>query len=521
MPLNIASLVEESLRLKNSSIDYVVPIGKKSLTQVKVHTMISDLIKDIAKVAGVKGLLILLSGIATTYVTYEAVKESPEEVIEEEVEVAEKAPASNNFRKIASQAKSLFAPSKSNNQSEVKVTQYDKEKFVESGVEPETNDFSAYRKDEETTSPIGFGSSSSNFVAAPSSGGLGDFSFGDSGGGSSSGSRSSSGSGSSSSSGDSSVVSSVGSAPVAEADNEKPTSSNTNTSKGGGSAPAATITNTCAPSILGGSFGNPIGVTISCDLPSTVKYCLSDNGTCCDPETAGTTYSSSVVIGPKNANYCLSFVGENATTGVTTVSEYSYQINSTFPNLTVTFDKTYYQSTELDAITLAHSTNFGSNNYFMHQLNLKSHDPGLSGLNYDCDEIMTNYSSLTTPNVVEVLLDFDIAGLTPASQVEIPLALGQMDYGDNYITTFVVNNNFVAPLRSCATTRVILEDFEYFQADVSHGESGTNSVREFEGGFLSYGFFEDDANVYRGPAGESVSSNTSESLQSGMFGMFY
>lgn len=481
--------------------------------------MIGDLLKDIAKVAGVKGLLILLSGVATTYVTYEAVKESPEEVIEEEV-AEQKAPESNNFRKIASQAKSLFAPSKSNKQSEVKVTQYDKEKFVESGVEPDTNDFSSFRKEEETTTPLSF-NTAGNFVAAPSSGGLGDFGFGDSGGGSSSGSKSSSGSGSSSSSGDSNVVSSVGSTPVAETDTETETNTNTNSSKGGSTAPAATVTNACSPSILGGSFGNPIGVTITCDLPSNVKYCLSDSGTCCDPETSGTTYSTSVVIGPKNANYCLSFVGENATTGTTTVSEYNYQINSTFPNLTVTYDKTYYQSTELDAITVAHSTNFGSSDFSMHQLNLKSHNPGLAGLDYDCDEIMTNYSSLTTPSVIEVLLDFDIAGLSAASQVEIPLALSQMDYGDNYITTFVVNNNFVAPLRSCATTRVILEDFEYFQADVSHGESGTNSVREFEGGFLTYGFFEDDADVYRGPAGESVSSNATESLQSGMFGMFY
>lgn len=481
--------------------------------------MISDLLKDIAKVAGVKGLLILLSGVATTYVTYEAVKESPEEVIEEEV-AEQKAPESNNFRKIASQAKSLFAPTKSNKQSEVKVTQYDKEKFVESGVEPDTNDFSSFRKEEETTTPLSF-NTAGNFVST-SSGGLGDFGFGDSGGGSSSnGSKSSSGSGSSSSSGDNSVVSSVGSTPVAETDTDSETTTNTTSSKGGSTAPAATVSNTCSPSILGGSFGNPIGVTISCDLPSTVKYCLSDNGTCCDPETSGTTYSTSVVIGPKNANYCLSFVGENATTGATTVSEYNYQINSTFPNLTVTYDKTYYQSTELDAITVAHSTNFGSSDFSMHQLNLKSHNPGLAGLDYDCDEIMTNYSSLSTPSVVEVLLDFDIAGLSAASQVEIPLALNQMDYGDNYITTFVVNNNFVAPLRSCATTRVILEDFEYFQADVSHGVSGTNSVREFEGGFLTYGFFEDDADVYRGPAGESVSSNASESLQSGMFGMFY
>jgi hypothetical protein len=482
--------------------------------------MIGDLLKDIAKVAGVKGLLILLSGVATTYVTYEAVKESPNEVIEEEVVAEDKAPESNNFRKIASQAKSLFAPSKSNKQSEVKVTQYDKEKFVESGVEPDTNDFSSFKKEEEPATPLSF-STAGNFVSA-SSGGLGDFGFSDSGGGSSSGSESSSGSGSSSSSGDSSVVSSVGTTPVAESDSDNETTTDSTSSKGGGStAPAATVTNTCAPSILGGSFGNPIGVTISCDLPSTVKYCLSDNGTCCDPETSGTNYSTSVVIGPKSANYCLSFVGENATTGATTVSEYNYQINSTFPNLTVTYDKTYYQSTELNAVTLAHSTNFGSSNFSMHQLNLKSNNPGPAGLDYDCDEIMTNYSSLSAPSVVEVLLDFDIAGLSAASQVEIPLALGQMDYGDNYITTFVVNNNFVAPVRSCATTRVILEDFEYFQADVSHGESGTNSVREFEGGFLTYGFFEADADVYRGPAGVSVSSNTDESLQSGMFGIFY
>ena len=159
------------------------------------------------------------------------------------------------------------------------------------------------------------------------------------------------------------------------------------------------------------------------------------------------------------------------------------------------------------------SLDFGKPNISVGQINLKAHDPGAFDLNYNCNEIIANYVTLSSPTPIEVLPLFDVSLAPHSSQVEIPLRLDQLAYGDNYITSYIENNSFIAPLYSCSTTKVNLNDFEYFQVDVSQTVAGDNLTREFEGEFSSYGFFEEDAAVYRGPAGVS--------LKDGMYGMFY
>lgn len=285
---------------------------------------------------------------------------------------------------------------------------------------------------------------------------------------------------------------------------------------------SAPIANSCSPNIVGGSFGNPVGITLACAYPSAIKYCLSTD-VCCDPETAGTVYTTQVVVGPQDGTYCLSYIGDSVTGGSSVVYEQSYIINSTFPNLNVSHEKIFYQTTELIGTSFISSTDFGKANHSVGQINLKNHDPGPGDLNYNCDEIIANYVSLPSPFPLEVLTLFDVSLAPLASQVEIPLRLDQLDYGDNFITSYIENNSFVAPLYSCSTTKVNLDDFEYFQADVSQGEPGDNSVREFEGGFSSYGFFEATiANeTTRAPAGENAEENSGENLKSGMYGMFY
>jgi hypothetical protein len=183
--------------------------------------------------------------------------------------------------------------------------------------------------------------------------------------------------------------------------------------------------------------------------------------------------------------------------------------------------KIFYQTTELDGTSFISSQDFGKPNFSVGQINLKSHDPGPVGLNYNCDDIIANYVNLPLPTPITVLPLFDVSLISVNSQVQIPLRIDQMDYGDNFITSYIENNNFVAPLYSCSTTMVNLDDFEYFQSDASQGDIGSNSVREFEGEFASYGFFEADAVVYRGPAGVNTEEKTGQNLKSGMFGMFY
>jgi hypothetical protein len=307
--------------------------------------------------------------------------------------------------------------------------------------------------------------------------------------------------------------------PLANAETKKKFSTSTSDNT---PSPFSPSENSCSPNITGGSFGNPVGITLACNYSSTIKYCLSD-GACCDPETDGTTYSVPVVIGHKNGNFCLSYIGNSDSGGASVLYHQYYTINSNLPNLSVGLSKTFYQTTELNATSFISSLDFGKQNFSVGQINLKSHDPGPDDLNYDCAEIIANYVDLPPPQSIEVLPFFNVSLATINSQVEIPLRVDQLDYGDNFITSYIENNNFVAPVYSCSTTKINLDDFEYFQTDDSQSESGDNSVREFEGQFTSYGFFEPSiANeIRRKPAGTNTEDNTGENLKSEMLGIFY
>lgn len=83
------------------------------------------------------------------------------------------------------------------------------------------------------------------------------------------------------------------------------------------------------------------------------------------------------------------------------------------------------------------------------------------------------------------------------------------------------NNSMLAPIYACSTTDVVLNDFEYFEPEVASSDAGSNTVREFSAGFSSYGFFEPEVTLNRGPAGESTDLQAGMQLQNGLFGIFY
>lgn len=291
-------------------------------------------------------------------------------------------------------------------------------------------------------------------------------------------------------------------------------------SESAGSSAGIPQTNICSSNIGSGTFGNPIGVVLACTNFSTIKYCLSKD-VCCDPTTSGITYGTKVVIGPQNGSYCLSYYGDSVTDGTTAVFQQNFTINSAFPNLNVGQQKRYYQTTELDDSSQMTSLDFGKANMEVGQINLKSHNPGPSDLNYSCDDIVSNYSSLSSPVPIEVLPLLDVSSISASSQVEIPLRASDLEYGSNFITSYIRNNSYAASLYSCSTSEIVLEDFEYFQVDSSQSVAGNNTVREFEGEFSPYGFFEDDSVVFRGPAGVSSQEINGQNLKFGMMEIFY
>lgn len=283
---------------------------------------------------------------------------------------------------------------------------------------------------------------------------------------------------------------------------------------------------TCSADVGAGAYNNPISVAIKCTTTATIKYCVSNTAcsvSTCDP-TAGAVYSSPVVIGAAQGSFCLSFTGTSTAGIVSTEVDANYIINNTLPHLDVTHVQTWYQTTELGGTSAIASNDFGLPGFGAGQINMKHNNPGASGMNLACDEIVTNYVTYPAPAPLSILDLFDTSGIANTDQIDVPLVLADLEYGDNFITSYMKNANHAAPLYSCSTTKIRLEDFDYFQADSSHGDEGTNTVREFAGGFTAYGFFEPelaDPMLPRSPAGVSTEETSGERLESGIFSIFY
>jgi hypothetical protein len=287
-------------------------------------------------------------------------------------------------------------------------------------------------------------------------------------------------------------------------------------------SPSITI-NICSANISGGTFNYPISVNLNCSSQSDIKYCVGiDTGSgCCDPQMTGNDYSTPIIIGPRAGNYCLSYYGESDSAGISDIYQHSYSLNVAVPNLQVIHPQIYYQTTQLNGKSLITSSEFGKIGFSLGQVNLKNHDPSPSAENLSCEQIVENYVSLLNPNPLATLLTYDVSLDNPLLQIEIPLRPDHLDYGDNFITSFITNKNFAAPIYACSTTKIVLEDFEFFQSELTFGDVGDNDVREFTAGLSSYGFFEDENTVFRGPAGESTEDNSGQKLQSELFGIFY
>lgn len=294
--------------------------------------------------------------------------------------------------------------------------------------------------------------------------------------------------------------------------------------------------NTCQSDIAGGAFSNPIGVKITCTAQSNIKYCvgLGDASNCCDPLTSSALdYSTQVILGQATGTFCLSYYGQSTSAGDSIVSQQVFTFDTTLPNLVVTHSQIYYQTTQMyapsfvnnanfiNSYTYIHSTDFGKPHFGIGQINLKTHDPAAENLG--CEQIVSAYSSLLAPAPVTNLSFLDVSLNLPSEQLEIPLLQNNIDYGDNYITTYIENRTYVdvGSLYSCHNAVINLKDFDYFQADqLAFSPPDVNSVREFTGAFSPYGFFEDPTTL-GGSSGLNTKDQTGQKLEYGMFGSIY
>lgn len=277
----------------------------------------------------------------------------------------------------------------------------------------------------------------------------------------------------------------------------------------------------CLSDIGDGVYANSLQVNITCSSSADIKYCVQQ-GSCCDPISSGANYSSSITVGASDGTYCLSFFGTSVASGdSSTVIQKTYTIDSSAPDLSTIFTKLFLQTTQLPIMNLIRSNDFGKTGYAVGEINLKGNDPSPAGLNLDCETIVEDHASLTSPSPVVILSDSDVSGFPNTHQINVPLIFAKFDYGDNYITTYVVDRNISPAVYSCATNNIVLFDFDVFVPEISHGDTGTNAAREFSASFVSYGFFESTPNINRTPAGSSLETVSSQELQVGSFSMFY
>lgn len=278
---------------------------------------------------------------------------------------------------------------------------------------------------------------------------------------------------------------------------------------------------TCDASVGSGSYAYAFDVTLSCSSSSHIKYCLSEN-TCCDPETSGLSYSGPVTINPGAGTFCLSFVGVSSSSGrLSAVVEKSYTLNPDLPDLQIAVTKKYYQTTELEGLMSFTSADFGTRGFYAGVINLKNHDPGSSGLNWSCEEILSDHGTLSSPVTSMAMPDTDVSGYSPSSQVDLFLSPTTLVYGNNRLTTYVQNATFTEPVVSCSTNNIFLEDFPFFETLPYHGVTGTDDVREFSGGFTHLGYFEDETTVYTGSHGDGSEVVASQELETNLFPIFH
>lgn len=273
---------------------------------------------------------------------------------------------------------------------------------------------------------------------------------------------------------------------------------------------------TCSASVPNGSYSYALSVTLSCSSSAAIKYCLSE-GSCCDPNSSsGKTYSNStpIVIGENNSQYCLSYyaVGKSSKTDV---AQKVYQINKQIPDLYVETPVTWMQTTEAPINSNIISLNFGKNDFSLAQISYFSHDIGPDGDHLSCEEVATEMSSYTSPSPLHTLSLLSVSGLSTSQQVEVPLSPASLEYGTNYIATYMVNTSRAIPTYACSISEITLMDFPFFDS------SAISDSGEFVGGFTPFGFYEENFDFPRAPAGQSSSGDTDQKIETAFLTVIY
>ncbi|EPZ49982.1 hypothetical protein M902_0912 [Bacteriovorax sp. BAL6_X] len=280
---------------------------------------------------------------------------------------------------------------------------------------------------------------------------------------------------------------------ISTTDDSDDTDTSSSSSNGSGSSSDPVITPvTCSVDRAEGMYSATINVTITCSENSKISYCLQAGGGFCDPVSTPTIYSGPIAVGTVDGEFGLSYFAESlSTTSSTEVAELTYHIDSTPPDLMVTFPKVYAQTTFNSVSNYTQSADFGKSNYYYHQINFKGTNPGAGGLNWTCDQIYHDYN---VSGFTSIASDVDVSGLDPATQ-QIDQLIGITDFvtGDNYIATVIEDRNL--GIISCQVQNVVVRDFAIAAFTGTGKTSVISGVRTTYGGFVGYGHFQATPNT--------------------------
>lgn len=272
----------------------------------------------------------------------------------------------------------------------------------------------------------------------------------------------------------------------------------------------------CSASVPDGSYSYALSIALTCSTNAVIKYCLSE-GSCCDPlSSSAKTYSSStpIIVGENNNQYCLSFYASGRSAQADVVQKI-YKINKKIPDLYVETSITWMQTTEAPINSNIISLNFGKDHHSLAQISYRSHNIGATGDNLDCEETANEMTNYVSPSPLYTLNPLSILGLHTSQQIEVPLSAASLDYGTNYIATYIVNSSKVIPTYACSISEVTLMDFPFFDS------SGISSGPELIGGFTPFGFYEENFDFPRSPAGQSSSSDASQKIETAFLSVIY
>lgn len=270
-----------------------------------------------------------------------------------------------------------------------------------------------------------------------------------------------------------------------------PTNSNTTP------APSPTISSASSAPIVTVTTNKPSGtyilqpqISLSSDNADSIKYCIgagSGSPTCCDPVSAGVSYSGPFQPGTVDSNYCVSAIAYSS--GVASAPyNWNYLVDATLISLNFTMpQRTVFQTQQLHDFMTVDSDEFGDSSLTFYQ-RASTTNPGAVA----CDIL----SSTTTANDMNSTLGQIINFGSVSAPFQIPLQLdNQLDYGVNYIVSIIERSISRAPAASdveetCLQNTIEINDFhlegvsasanQSFPADGSYSlQGGLNFISSF------------------------------------------